>query len=361
MQKKKIQYIEYLRVLSAVAVVGIHITMTQPNNFSVTEIGEKNYLCLTSAYALLQWAVPVFLMITGSLLLHYEALSLKKVKKMTIRMAEILLIFGSGFALLEQIFNEKTVSLIMIPKALLFTLERNSWSHLWYLYILIGFYLIAIPLKRFVDGATCTEYIWLVGILMVGNFVIPTINMALGVKITTFMVFSEYITYILLGYALRDMKQKTEGNECIGGGIDRLLTDNGLWLCTLIFSSVTKIIIQCVTVIKTGAGSVLFLNDRFFTLLQAVSVYCLVKNHISKAVKTEVAPLIESISKCSFGIYLIHPFYINFLYKVLNVTPTSFSFGSVFVGIFILWIGVFMISWLTSWIMLRMPILRKLL
>lgn len=81
MQTKKIEYIEWLRIISAFAVVGIHITMTQPNNYSVEEIGNINYMVLTSVYAILQWAVPVFLMITGNLLLHSNNLSIEKVKK----------------------------------------------------------------------------------------------------------------------------------------------------------------------------------------------------------------------------------------------------------------------------------------
>ena len=79
--KERIHYIEWLRVISALAVIGIHITMTQPNNYSVQKIGSSNYIVLTSIYALIQWAVPVFLMISGNLLLHSTKITLEKVKK----------------------------------------------------------------------------------------------------------------------------------------------------------------------------------------------------------------------------------------------------------------------------------------
>lgn len=39
MERKRIEYIDWLRIISAIAVIGIHITMTQPNNYSVQEIG----------------------------------------------------------------------------------------------------------------------------------------------------------------------------------------------------------------------------------------------------------------------------------------------------------------------------------
>ena len=123
MAKEKIQYIEWLRVISAIAVIGIHITMTQPNNYSIAEIGMNNYLIITAVYALVQWAVPVFLMISGNLLLHSNNMTLCKMKNMIFRMGAALLIWGTLFAMLEQIFESKSIGLQMIPKAVLMTLE----------------------------------------------------------------------------------------------------------------------------------------------------------------------------------------------------------------------------------------------
>lgn len=112
---------------------------------------------LTCVYTLIQWAVPVFLMISGNLLLHSNKLAFTKVKKMSLRMGAVLLLFGSAFALLEQVFERKTLEIGMLPNSVLMTLQQKSWSHLWYLYILIGIYLILIPLKRFIDNSSNRE------------------------------------------------------------------------------------------------------------------------------------------------------------------------------------------------------------
>ena len=84
MERKRIDYIDWLRIISALAVIGIHITMTQPNNYSVQEIGRDNYIILTCVYTLIQWAVPVFLMISGNLLLHSNKITFAKVKKVMV-------------------------------------------------------------------------------------------------------------------------------------------------------------------------------------------------------------------------------------------------------------------------------------
>lgn len=230
MERKRIYYIDWLRIISALAVIGIHITMTQPNNYSVQEIGKSNYIILTCVYILIQWAVPVFLMISGNLLLHSNKMTVTKVKQMTIRMGTVLLLFGSAFALLEQIFERKTVAIGMLPNSVLLTLQQKSWSHLWYLYVLIGIYLILIPLKKFVDNSSNKEICIFTAILIVGNFIIPTINIALDTQIENYMLFTQYVTYVLLGYIIGGLHY--EDNDRVKRVIDALSTWGGYgWDC----------------------------------------------------------------------------------------------------------------------------------
>lgn len=161
MESKRINYIEWLRIISALAVVGIHITITQPNNYSLQEIGERNYIILTSVFTLIQWAVPVFLMISGNLLLHSD-ISINKMKKKIIRIGVILIFFGSIFALMEQVFDRHTLMLEMFPNSILLTLQQKSWNHLWYLYVLIGIYILSLfHYKDFLIILAIKKYIYL--------------------------------------------------------------------------------------------------------------------------------------------------------------------------------------------------------
>lgn len=358
MQKKRIEYIEWLRILCAFSVVGIHITMTQPNNYSVAEIGAINYMLLTSLYTLVQWAVPVFLMITGNLLLHSKSLSLRKIISMIARMVIVLLLFGSVFAFIEQVFKNRSVDFMMIPNSILLTLEQKSWDHLWYLYVLIGIYILIIPLKRFAENSSNKEMLALVSILIAGNFIIPTINLIFETKLESFMVLTQYVTYILLGYVFGGFAEDKEG-EHYKIKIDALINrGGGVWICIWSIASAVKIVIQCTTVLNTGEGAPTVLSDRLLTLLQAIAIYCLCQKYMAGK---KVTPFAQSISRCSFGIYLIHPFFINLLYKALEITPTNFQIGGIYVGILLLWMIVFAVSWACTWIMIRLPIMRKLL
>ena len=217
MERKRIDYIDWLRIICALAVIGIHITMTQPNNYTVQEIGKDNYIILTCVYTLIQWAVPVFLMISGNLLLHSNKITFAKVKRMTIRMGTVLILFGSAFALLEQIFERKTLEIEMIPNSVLLVLQQKSWSHLWYLYVLIGIYLVLIPLKKFVDNSSNKEICIFIAILLA--------------KIENYMLFTQYVTYVLLGYTIGGLRVEENDREKNvidtmtnrGGGMDRIM------------------------------------------------------------------------------------------------------------------------------------------
>lgn len=357
MERERIYYIDWLRIVCAIAVIGIHITMTQPNNYSVQEIGESNYIILTSVYTLIQWAVPVFLMISGNLLLHSTMISIAKVKKMTIRMGTVLLLFGSAFALLEQVFEKKTLEIGMLPNSVLLTLQQKSWSHLWYLYVLIGIYLVLVPLKKFVDNSNNREICIFTLALIVGNFIIPTINIAFGTKIDNYMLLTQYVTYFLIGYIIGGLHDEDNDRE-VKVAVEALSNRGGVWLGLWLLVSVVKIVIQYTTVVKCGEGAALILGDRIFTLVQAISIYCIFKKHMNCV---RVGRIARSISRCSFGIYLVHPFFINLLYKMMNITPTNFPLLGVDFAIPLLWILVFVLSWGAAFIMLKVPALKELL
>ena len=77
------------------------------------------------------WAVPSFLMMSGSLLLDTRKyISLKKLYgKYICRMVTVLLTFGFAFAWLEIIFDQESFRLFQIPKALLRVLTGDTWAH----------------------------------------------------------------------------------------------------------------------------------------------------------------------------------------------------------------------------------------
>lgn len=105
---KRINYIEWLRVLAAFSVVIIHAAMGLPNNYSISQLGVHAYAVMNSIYMLVSWAVPVFLMISGALLLsENKVISIVKIKKYILRMLKVIVIFGGGSHFLNRYLLKK--------------------------------------------------------------------------------------------------------------------------------------------------------------------------------------------------------------------------------------------------------------
>lgn len=338
----KSQYIENLRAIATIAVVFLHINMTLVANYSAKEIGIQNYVIFNDCYILVKWAVPCFIMISGALLLNPERhVDYRKIAKYIKRMVGVLLTFGVAYAMMELIFSEKDISISLVIKACYNTLQGKSWSHMWYIYMLIGLYLITVPLRYIVEKVTHRELEMMILTLLIGTFLIPSINTILGASIENFMLISEYIVWYLLGYYLSVTERK------------------------LLKLAVPGAVLSALTMIMTENVSILLTADSFalnhqtkniFTLLLGSSVFVIVKE-CSKGDNNKKHKFRDMICLNSFAIYLIHPFFINVIYKVFNFTPLSMP---IIIGIVSLFLVVIAFSVIGGIILRKIPIVKNL-
>ena len=175
-EKKSIGY-EYLRIMETIAVVANHVCSGLFNNYTIEELERTDAAFLHSTYTLVSWAVPVFLMITGGLLLNpNKEVGLKKIQGYILRMVAVLFTFGGGYAVLELIFYGAPISISTLLRGYVNMLERSSWSHMWYVYMLISLYIITPALKAVIKGLSKDQFDRLMIALVIGNIGIDTVN-----------------------------------------------------------------------------------------------------------------------------------------------------------------------------------------
>ena len=98
----------------------------------------------------------------------------------------------------------------------------------------------------------------------------------------------------------------------------------------------------------------LFGYSSLFVMIQAVSLMYLISNmHINNKI---VDNIIMEIADKSFGIYLIHMFFINIVYKVLKINP----FENIVIVAIVLCI-VLVCSYIITYILRFIPGFRKVL
>lgn len=165
--EKNLQF-EYIRAFSIVAVITIHTFYS-----ALLKYGDAASITDQVLYKIIMnmmwWAVPSFLMISGSLLLDTKkTISLKKLYgKYIRRMLIILFTFGLAFSWLEIVFDSKNISIVQLPNALLRVLTGNTWAHMWYIYCLIGLYVLLPVYKLIVDRASNEQLRYILLVLFI--------------------------------------------------------------------------------------------------------------------------------------------------------------------------------------------------
>lgn len=204
---------------------------------------------------------------------------------------------GSRLPLMELFFDTRSLSLSMIPTAVVRTLCNESFGHLWYLFKLIGLYLLLSMLKVFADHADEKQYRGLLAGIFALNFCIPLLNNLLGISIAFEVSVGTYVFYALLGRYL--VQYET------------------IWRKKLLVSIAQ---IAAVVVLAAGASAAHGPLEALFAYTSPVNV-CLSAGVFSLFMVKDkpVAAGMWRVDRLCFGVYLIHPVFIHFTYKFLRV------------------------------------------
>ena len=196
------RYIDYLRVISMLSVVMIHICTTAMTDFD-DGIGTYKGALFVSVTNLLHFAVPVFFMISGALLLNpKKEMTLEKLlKKYLLKYACVIIVFCWAFAWIEIVFDQHDIQLAYFLQSFLNMLQGKTWAHMWYMYTLIGVMLILPILRWIVMMAKGKEITYLIAVFGFFLSVLPFFNRITGFNAgIQFPISSVYIFHMLLGY-----------------------------------------------------------------------------------------------------------------------------------------------------------------
>lgn len=345
------QFLDVLRVLATCAVVLMHV-LTGATDVTDASIVPEYRSLLLSVMDLVTWCVPIFLLISGYLFLNPERTLTYPVmiKKYCRRIALAILLFGVPYAASELVVAERTFRIRMIPEALKMTLMGHTWSHMWYLYMILFLYLITPLLKKVLRVLPVWGVVAMMAVIFLGSSVAPFLNKVLDVNsIPVLPDGGVYFLYYLCGYffAVREV--------CVDKG-------RNVWLTAAVAVLALGMILS-----RTLAGfSIQMAYNYPFTVLLAVLLFAAGWNG---SIKKHRIPWQEA-GALSFAVYLVHPVYVNLLYKFVKITPFTVleqcGVQSVAAGqtVLILLLAAFCLVVLalataTAWVLRKIPVLRK--
>ena len=99
-------------------------------------------------------------------------------------------------------------------------------------------------------------------------------------------------------------------------------------------------------------------NSSPIIVLYSISIFSLAHNQMMKDTKNNVVKgIVTLLSRHSFPIYLIHMLWLNVLYKIIGLNPFLFT---PFIGFCITFLLTMLLSYLSSAIVKRIPIIKRL-
>ena len=370
------QFLDVLRVLATCAVVLMHV-LTGATDVTDASIVPEYRSLLLSVMDLVTWCVPIFLMISGYLFLNPERTLTYPVmiKKYCRRIALAILLFGVPYAASELVVAEKSFRVMMIPEALKMTLTGHTWSHMWYLYLILFLYLITPLLKKVLQILPVWSVVAVMAVIFLGSSVAPFLNKVLDINsIPVLPDGGVYFLYYLCGYlfAMREVcVDKAESSATSGKGKSMEAGDHtepargrqigNVWLIA------AAVLIMGMILSRTLAGfSIQMAYNYPFTVLLAALLFAAGWNG---SIKKHRIPWQEA-GALSFAVYLVHPVYVNLLYKFVKITPFTVleqcGVQSVAAGhaVLILLLAVFCLvvlalATVTAWALRKISVLRK--
>lgn len=342
-EMKRQTELDILRLLATLAVIMTHLCGGLVKSLNIYSFNWTFLNCLRSAVT---WDVPIFVMISGSLLLKpSKNITFRDIYQKYIKHIVICFCFWSAvYQILYCCIGDNSLNW----KGVLSQFLIGPYPF-WYLFMLAGLYMITPFLKRFIEDKKMLEYFLLLFILseFVANY---GVNLPyVGGTITE--IFNKsmfhftlgFTGYYLLGYYLvtYNVTDKAEKILYVFGIFFAVFSCAGTTLhsrCQGVYSEWFSKYLMPNVIIESAA---LFV---FFT-----------KRGKNMKISIRLRTALKNMSTCGMGVYLIHALII----EVLNLIGITVVSVSPFVMVPVLTIAVYIVSLIAIKLIRKIPFIGK--
>jgi surface polysaccharide O-acyltransferase-like enzyme len=337
-----LDWINSLRLIALFAVIVLHVAAIPLGQYGHVPL--NTWLTADFYNALVRFAVPLFVMITGTLLLHREYELGDFLKKRLSRVV-VPFLFWSLVYVGYSWYNEELPfdgDAWTNTKTVLHQLKYGSSYHLWYVYMLIGLYFFIPIISKFVRNASKREIeyflvMWLIA-MVISQPLISRFNPQVDLH-----NFAGYAGYLVLGHYLTF-------------NFDR--KKNIILLMVMLFLVILGIVFWGTYLLyKYNTGLITLLYEPLgpAIVLLASSVFL-----IGRFSKMQLPAFIKQAKdfacKFNFGIYLSHALVLYFLDDLFGI---SFKLCTPLVSIPVTASICFSLSLLLVWLLSKLPVVGK--
>ena len=231
---------------------------------------------------------------------------------------------------------------------MLASLNKPQYYHLWFMYSILGIYLILPLLKILIQHSSQTLQIYFVGLWFVASVFLPFFNHFHFIKLYVsahLPMMVGYMGYLVLGYLLA-----------------KVTITKKIFFTSLLFVILGSIgTIYGTYYLTEKAGKFVgYFHGNFglFTFILAVA-YFLVLKYIAEHLLTQqhrVSQIITLLSASSLGIYLVHPIYL----RILNKLGINVFAGPAYIMVPTVALIAFVLSFVTIYLIQKIPVIKQI-
>lgn len=290
--ENKQAWVDNLRVIATISVVVLHVTT--PILFKYGAVLNDEWWFGNVVDSFVRYCVPLFVMLTGALVLPREYDLIVFLKKRLFRIV-LPFVFWSFIYLSLQFailfLNGDRLTPSVAIDLVSDNISQGSSYHLWYVYMIIGIYLFIPVIGKWIRNASEREIRYFL--------LIWTITLFLNLPFFSFFktnielsYFSGFIGYLVLGYYLAE-----KGNNF-------KLSNLMLILLVLSGTLVTLFGTYFLTELKGAFDKTFYHYLTPNVAVSTIGVFLLIKK--SRFSNSGLLKIRDFISRYSFGIYLVH-------------------------------------------------------
>lgn len=352
----RLAYADLLRVVAMLAVIAVHVSGGWLESLPA---GTADWNALNAWDCLTHWCVPVFVMCSGMFLLDpKKGLSWPDLFfRYILRMLTALFFWGMGYILLYDLFGGR-FTLQSIPHAFYAVVLGNTETHLWFLTMMVGLYLLTPLLRAFIRGAKKSDFHWFFFLFALFMFVLPLFLRLRGSETVNLYANRFYLNFTLafpplayVGYFVAGYYLKTYTLNRLAEGIIYVLGIAGAAFTVWGSAFLNR---------GHAPGDFNGLMMSYLTpnvCAMAVAVFVLFRYVLGVSDERSRRERVSHISKYSFGVYLSHVIFLILLRYLGLATPPI----SPVIAVPLLTLVIFLPSLALSWLLNHIPVVGRYL
>lgn len=350
MEPNRIIYLDLLRIVATGAMIMLHVAASC---MGAVPVDSAQFAVFNFYDSIVRFCVPVFVMISGVLFMNPDwKISVRDLYRVNIRRIAISFIFWSLVYVAYTIVTDVVLDGQPPDGDKAEQLGKDfvyGHYHMWFLYMIIGLYIMTPILRKIAEDRKIEKY-----------FILMSVIFCFGANLLKFLprfgtgveeVMSDLNPALVLGFS---------GYYLAGDYIHRYGIPAPL-RCLVYLLGIAGAVFTCVATARMScaAGAVdshmygfLMLNN----FLPGVAVFTWVRERFrNREFRPNLTARLVKLSNLTFGIYLVHDLFIMIF---MRHGISTLSWNAV-ISVPLLTLAVFLLSWITAAIIHRIPVLRR--